>query len=220
MPDRPTLAAERRTVTGKEVARLRRAGRLPAVVFGHGRESEPVTIDAHEFDILRRHTGATALVDLRVDGGRTTPVLLHAIQMHPVHRTPLHVDLFAVRMTEEITVDVTLTPVGTSPAVETGGGTLLHALESVRIKALPGNLPQSIEYPIDGLADFESTIHVRDLPIPEGSTLLTDPDELVARVQAPRVEEAEPAVAGVAPADAAPTEAGDAAGGGEGDGER
>jgi len=208
MPDRPSLAAERRTVTGKRVARLRRAGRLPAVVFGHGRESQPVTLDAHEFDLLRRHTGATALVDLRVDGDKALPVLLHGVQTHPVSRTPLHVDLFAVRMTEEITVDVPLVAVGHAPAVETGGGTLLHMLESVRVKALPGNLPQSIEYNVDGLVDFEAAIHVRDLAIPAGSTLLTELDELVARVQAPRVE-AEPDV--MAPA--AEAEAAEAAGG-------
>ena len=204
MPDRPSLAAERRTITGKEVARLRRAGRLPAVVFGHGRDSESVSLDAHEFDLLRRHTGATALVDLRVDGGKALPVLLHGVQMHPVSRVPLHVDLFAVRMTEEITVDVPLVAVGTAPAVETGGGTLLHMLESVKVKALPGDLPQSIEYNVDGLVDFETAVHVRDLAIPAGSTLLTDLDELVARVQAPRVEvEPEPEVAAEAEGEAA-----------------
>lgn len=208
MPDRPSLAAERRTITGKAVARLRRAGRLPAVVFGHGRESEPVSLDAHEFELLRRHTGATALVDLRVDGGKALPVLLHGVQVHPVSRAPLHVDLFAVRMTEEITVDVPLVATGTAPAVETGGGTLLHMLESVKVKALPGNLPQSIEYSIDGLVDFETAVHVRDLAIPAGSTLLTDPDELVARVQAPRVEvEPEPEVAAAAEGEGAEAEA-------------
>ena len=108
MADRPRLAAERRTVTGKAVARLRKEGRLPAVVFGHGTDSEPVTIDAHDFDQLRRRTGASTLVDLAVDGGKARPVLLQGIQIHPVTRRPLHVDLFAVRMTEELTVEVQL----------------------------------------------------------------------------------------------------------------
>jgi len=217
MPDRPSLAAERRTVTGKEVARLRRAGRLPAVVFGHGRTSESVSLDAHEFELLRRHTGATALVDLRVDGGKALPVLLHGVQVHPVSRSPLHVDLFAVRMTEEITVEVPLVVTGTAPAVEAAGGTLLHMLESVKVKALPGDLPQSIEYSVDGLVDFEAAVHVRDLTIPAGSTLLTDPEELVARVQAPRVEiEPEPEAAAVeAEAEAAEGGAPEAAPGGE-----
>ena len=69
------------------------------------------------------------------------------------------------------------------------GGTLLHPIESVRIRALPDQLPQSIEYPIESLVDFDTTIHVRDLVIPEGATLLTDGDDIIAKVQAPRVEE-------------------------------
>lgn len=188
MPDRPTLAAERRSVTGKKVAHLRQAGQLPAVVFGHGRESEPVTIDAHEFDLLRRHTGATSLVDVRIGSGKATPVLVHGVQVHPVTRRPLHVDLFAVRMTEEITVDVPLVSTGLAPAVDVQGGTLLHSSETVKVRALPADLPQSIEYSVDSLVDFEAAVYVRDLAIPAGSTLITDPDELVARVQAPRVE--------------------------------
>jgi large subunit ribosomal protein L25 len=192
---RPTLAAEPREITGKAVARLRRAGRLPAVVYGHGVPSSNLTLDAHEFDVLRRRIGANALVDLSVAGKTADPVLVHEIQIHPVNRRPLHVDLFLVRMTEELTVDVPLVPVGTSEAVEVQGGTLIHALEDVRIRALPDHLPQRIEYRIDGLVDFEGTIHVSDLTIPEDVTLLTELGELVARVIPPRIEvEEAPAV--------------------------
>jgi large subunit ribosomal protein L25 len=196
MPDRPALAAEPRTETGKIVKRLRAAGRLPAVVYGHDVPSESLSLDARTFDDLRRHAGPNALIDLKVSGTRATlPVLVHDVQVHPVTRRPLHVDLFAVRMTEEIIVDVRLVPTGSSTAVSELGGTLLHQLESVRVRALPGNLPQSIEYAIDALTDFEQAVHVRDLPIPGDVTLLTDVDELVARVQAPRVEvEEEPEV--------------------------
>ena len=189
MPDRPSLAAEPRAETGKIVKRLRAAGRLPAVVYGHDLPSESLSLDARGFDDLRRHAGPNALIDLKVAGKKAaTPVLVHGVQVHPVTRRPLHVDLFAVRMTEEITVDVRLVPTGASTAITELNGTLLHLLESVRVKALPANLPQSIEYAIDGLVDFEQTVHVRDLPIPGDVTLLTDVDEAVARVQAPRVE--------------------------------
>ena len=210
MPDRPSLAAERRTETGKIVKRLRAAGRLPAVVYGHGVPSESLTIDAHTFDALRRHIGQNALVDLKVDGARaTTPVLVHTVQVHPVSRRPIHVDLLAVRMTQEMIVDVPLVPTGTAPAVEVQGGTLLHFLDSVKVRALPDHLPQSIEYDISSLVDFEGTVHVRDLPIPGDVTLLNDVDEPVARVQAPRVEVEE------AP-EAEEGEEGEAAEGGEG----
>jgi large subunit ribosomal protein L25 len=185
---RPNLAAEPRSIIGKKVAGLRRDGRLPAVVFGHGIDSESVSLDAHEFELLRRSAGQNALIDLSVHGTPARPVLIHGVQVHPVNRRPLHVDLFLVRMTEELTVDVRLVAVGTSPAIADEGGTLLHPIESVRIKALPDHLPQSIEYSIESLVDFDAVIKVGDLAIPGDVTLLTDTDEIVAKVQAPRVE--------------------------------
>jgi large subunit ribosomal protein L25 len=191
---RATLAAEHRDVLGKKVAALRRAGRLPAVVYGHGIDSDSVSVDAHEFEQLRRHSGPNALVDLSVDGDKARPVLVHSVQVHPVNRRPLHVDLFLVRMTEELTVEVPLVATGEAPAVTLNGGTLLHPSESVRVRALPDHLPQSIEYSVASLTDFDTAIHVRDLTVPSDVTLLTDGDEIIAKVQPPRVEE-EPVVA-------------------------
>lgn len=160
---RATLAAEHRDVTGKKVARLRHAGRLPAVVYGHGESSDNISIDAHEFEQLRRHSGPNALVDLSVDGHKARPVLVSAIQVHPVHRKIIHVDLFLVRMTEELTVDVPLVATGDAPAVALQGGTLLHPIESVRVRALPDRLPQAIEYSVESLVDFDTTVHVLSL---------------------------------------------------------
>lgn len=190
-PTRPALAAERRTLTGKAIASLRREGRLPAVVYGHGVESASLTLDAHDFDLLRRRVGPNALIDLSIDGGRPKPVLVHGVQIHKVHRNPIHVDLLAVRMTEELIVDVPVHGTGTSDAVEKHGGTLLHAVSSVKVKARPDNLPQVIEADLSVLVDFDAAIHVRDLPIPAGVTLMTDPDEVVFKVAPPRVQEVE-----------------------------
>ena len=223
-PSRPTLTAEPREIVGKKVAALRRGGLLPGVVFGHGLDSTSVTVDAHDFELLRRKTGQNALVDLSVGGKKAQPVLIQSVQVHPVTRRPLHVDLFLVRMTEELTVDVPLVPTGTSLAVVDDGGTLLHGIESVRVKALPDHLPQSIEYSIESLVDFDAAIHVRDLDIPSDVTLLTDPDEVVAKVQQPRVEVEEvPVVAegeeGEAAAEGEAGEAGAAEGGAAASGE-
>lgn len=193
---RPTLAAEHREVTGKAVNRLRKVGRLPAVVYGRGVESSNLTLDAHDFDQLRRRVGPNALIDLAIDGKKADPVLIHAVQIHPVHRRPVHADLFLVRMTEELTVDVQLVATGESHAVVQLNGTLLHPTETVRIRALPDHLPQSIEYTVESLIDFDTALHVRDLTIPSDVTLLTDLDEIIAKVQAPRIEiEEEPVVA-------------------------
>ena len=218
---RPNLAAEPREITGKKVAVLRRQGRLPAVVFGHGISSENVTLDAHDFELLRRKAGQNALIDLSVHGQKARPVLVHGVQVHPVNRRPLHVDLFLVRMTEELTVDVPLVATGTSLAVENLNGTLFHQLESVRVKALPDHLPQSIEYAIEGLVDFDAVVKVSDLAIPGDVTLLTDPEEVVAKVLPSRLQaevEAEKAEEAEAAAEAAEGEAEGAAEAAEGEG--
>jgi large subunit ribosomal protein L25 len=205
-PARPKLAAERREVMGKKVSYIRAAGRLPAVVFGRGLESNSVSVDTHEFETLRRHAGANTLIDLSIDGEKAAPVLVHGVQTHVVTRRPLHVDLYVVRMTEELTVDVPLVSEGISDAVENAGGTLMHTIESVRVRALPDHLPQSIHYSIDSLRTFDDAIHVRDLEIPSDATLLTDLDEVVAKVLPPRVEE-EPVVAEAAEGEEAEGEA-------------
>ncbi len=213
---RLNLAAEPREITGKKVAGLRREGRLPAVVFGHGISSESVSLDAHDFELLRRKAGQNALIDLSVDGKKARPVLVHGVQVHPVNRRPLHVDLYLVRMTEELIVDVPLVATGMSIAVENQNGTLLHPIESVKVRALPDHLPQSLEYSIDGLVDFDAVVKVSDLTIPDDVTLLTDPDEIVAKVLASRLqteveaEKAEEAEAAEAAGEGAPAVEGEA----------
>jgi large subunit ribosomal protein L25 len=188
MANRPRLAAASRTVTGKKVARMRHDGLLPAVVYGHGTSSENVSVIAHDFELLRRHVGASTLVDLSVDGGKARPVLVHAIQVSPITRKPLHVDLFAVQMTEELTVEVQLVGDGEAPAIELGG-TLMHPVTAVKVRALPDNLPESLHYDLSPLVDFETTVTVADIEVPEGVTIQAEPTDVVARVLAPRVEE-------------------------------
>ena len=221
MPDRPQVDASPRSVTGKHVARLRREGKLPAVVYGAGETSTSIQIDEHEFDLLRRHVGRNALLDLRVDGGRAKPVLIHQLHEHPVKRSVLHVDFLVVKMTEEMTVDVPVVFVGEATASTKLGGTLLHLIESVKVRALPDHLPQTLELDVTPLVDFDTVLHVRDLAMPEGATLVTDGEEPLVRVQAPRIEE-EPVAAELpegAEAEAAEGEAAEGAAAGESEAE-
>jgi large subunit ribosomal protein L25 len=193
---RTQLSAEPRAVVGKKVAQLRREGRLPGVVYGAGRESQSISLDRHEFELLHRHTGRHAVLDLSISGERRSqPVLLQSIQEHPINRQPIHVDLLVVNLQEEMTVDVPVIAVGESPAVERMGGVLLHLHDSIVVRAKPDDLPSTIELDISGLDSFDSVLHVSDLKIPAGVTLVTDPGEPIARVQAPRVEEEEVTVA-------------------------
>lgn len=198
---RPRLVAEPRTITGKKVASLRRSGKVPGVVYGHGHESQPIQIDAHEFDLLRRHHGRNALLDLTLGKGKPTPVMLQGVQEHPVTRRPVHVDLFVIKLTEEMSIDVPVAFVGEAPAVKRDGGTLLHLRDSVTVRALPTDLPSVLEIDAERLVDFETVISVGDLSLPVGVTLVTDAAEPLARVQAPRVAE-EPVVAAETAAEA------------------
>jgi large subunit ribosomal protein L25 len=186
---RPTLSVQPRSVRGKEVAKLRRVGTLPGVVYGVGQESQAIAMDAREFDLLRRQAGRHAVVDLQLDGGKPLPVLLHAIQEHPVSRKAIHIDFLVVNMEEERTIDVPILIVGESDAVEKLGGVLLHLRDSVLVRAKPDDIPSGVELDITSLTDFELTLHASDLQIPDGVTLVTDESEAVARVQAPRIEE-------------------------------
>jgi large subunit ribosomal protein L25 len=208
---RPVVSAEPREVVGKKVSALRRQGLLPAVVYGHGKASQPIQLEARAFQELMRQTTRNSLVDLKIGSGRATPVLLQGIHEHPVRRHPIHVDFFVVKMTEGLTVDVPVNYVGTSHAVDKLGGTLLHIREHVSIRALPADLPHALDLDVSGLADFDAVLHVSDLIVPAEVTVLTDPDEPLARVQAPRVEEEPVTVAAEAPAAVPAAEAGEAA---------
>ena len=192
MSTRPSLAAEHRTVTGKKVSTLRRAGVLPAVIFGGGKPSEPIQISALDWDVLRRgHVTRNTLLDITVDGGKAQPVLVQSITEDPRSRRPIHVDFHTVKMSEELTVDVPVVLVGEAPAVAQHGGTLLHLRETLHIRALPADLPTSIEVDVTSLTDYEHTLHVSDVAAPAGVHILTDGADPIARVMAPRTEVAE-----------------------------
>ena len=205
---RPTLTVQPREITGKDVARLRKQGILPAVLFGHGQQSEPIQVDAKAFETLTKSAGRHALIDLKIGGGRTRQAIVQGVQEHPVRRTPLHIDFHLVKMTEEMSMDVPLLPVGTSVAVEKHNGTLLQTLDHVRLRGLPSDMPQTIEFDISVLDSFDAVIHVRDLHLPAKVTLHSDPDETVAHVQPSRAEvEREAVIATTEATEGAPTEA-------------
>ena len=206
------LKATRREEIGKKVSHLRGAGQIPGVVFGHGMTSIPVAVDAHEFEHLRRTVHSNAILELQLGGKEKHRVLIHGVQVDPRTRKLIHIDLFAIRSGEEVTVDIPLVTCGESYAASKLGGTLLHNATHVRVRAMPEVLPESIEFSIEPLKDFDTAIHLRDLPMPAGVTLLSDPDEIVAKVAAPHVtEEAAPAAEEAAAAEAPAAEGGEAA---------
>ena len=184
------LTVEPRTVTGKQTKLLRQAGTVPAVIFGKGSESVPVQVDAKRFESLYHAAGRTGIVRLTVAGGRTTSGMIKSVQRHPLTGRAVHVDFFLVDLKAEMQADIPLTITGEAPAIEQLGGSLFSALDHVKVRALPADLPHEIVVDVSGLIDFETSIHVRDLLVETDKVqILNDPDDLVARVNPPRAAE-------------------------------
>lgn len=190
-----SVTAQRRTVFGKHVRALRRQGLIPANVFGRGRDSEALQMPRKELETLLARLEGAAIVKLTLDSQESRPVLVKHVQRDPVTDNVLHVDFLRVEMTEKLRVEIPLHFIGESPAVKLLDGTLLHSVSTVEVEALPGDLPSHIEVDISSLTDFNAAIHVRDIQVPPLMEILDDPDELVAKVQAPSVAAEEVAAA-------------------------
>jgi large subunit ribosomal protein L25 len=185
------LTLDPREAHGKANKRLRREGIVPGIVFGKGEESTPVQVDAKAFETLFRRAGRTSVVNMRVPGrSGTTSGIIKSVQRNPLSGNALHVDFFVVNLTQEMEIDVPLVFHGEAPAVEETGGTLLHNLSSVHVKALPTDIPHEIAVDVSVLKSLDVAIHVRDLSFNRDLVhVLTDGDTLVATVVPPRIEE-------------------------------
>jgi len=204
------LTLDPREAQGKANKRLRRAGIVPGVVYGKGEDSTNVQVEAKTFETLYRAAGRTSVVKFRLPGaGRATSGFIKSVQRHPLSGQAIHVDYYLVNLKVEMEVDVPLVFRGEAPAVEDTGGTLLHNLSSVRVKALPTDIPHEIGVNVATLVSLDVAIHVSDLNLNRDLVhVLTDGETLVATVVPPRVEEEpEPVVAeGEEGAEGAPAE--------------
>lgn len=213
------LTLDAREAHGKANKRLRRGGMVPGVVYGKGHESTPVQVEAKTFDTLYRAAGRTSVINFHLPGsGRATSGLIKSVQRHPLSGNALHVDFFLVNLRAEMELDVPLVFVGESPAVLEAGGTLLHNLSQLHVKALPNDIPHEVEVNVSTLVSFDVAIHVRDLNLNRDLVhVLTDGDTLVATVVPPRQEEEPETVAAAEGEELAEGE--EPAEGAEGDGE-
>jgi len=178
------LTAERRDGAGKGVARkLRAAGRVPAVFYGHGTETVSLSVDARELlHLLHVNVGTNLLVDLLIDG---TPhmAIAREIQRDHIHSRFIHVDFLAVNRDETITVSVEVNELG-EPAGVKAGGVIEHHLREIAIECLPQDVPDAIDVDISAL-ELGDMLHVRDLVAPEGVVILSNLDEAVLSVITP-----------------------------------
>lgn len=204
MPEQVKFTAQRREVMKKKVKQLRRQGIIPGNIYGHNRASVPVQVNAHDFErFLATHAAAT-LLRLAVDGASETAVVRH-VQHNPRNGAIEHVDFLHIEMSEPIRVRIPIHLEGNAPALKVTDGMMLQMLDTVEVEALPGNLPDAIALDVTDMAELKATHYVRDLKVPSRVTVLTDPEEMVAKIEPPRivVEEVAPAAA-EAPAEEAP----------------
>jgi large subunit ribosomal protein L25 len=184
-----TLAATPRTDTGKEIARaLRRAGQIPAVIYGRARAPQPLAIDERELDrLLQRIAAESTVIELSVDG-QATPTLIREIQRHPLRRQILHVDFQQLVAGERVSVYLPVVLVGTSEGVRNAGGILDQIMHEMHVEVDPVDIPPRIEIDVTNLAIGHS-VHVGDVQLPPGVETLEDEDATVCVVSIPRVVE-------------------------------
>jgi len=207
MAEQTELEIRPREVMGKATKRLRKAGIIPANIFGHHEDSQAVQIDAVAFDQLVRGHHATSLIALRQPGvSATQTALIRKVQHDPRSGKIIHVDFFRVSLTERVTSKVPLRFVGEAPAVKLEGGVLLHLMDALEVECEAGDLVEFVEVDVTPLTEIDAILHAEDVTLPTSYTLLTDPKEGVAKVAATRAEIAEEAAE--APAAATPASEG------------
>ena len=176
--EKVVLKATKRDVTGKQVSALRRAGKLPAVIYGRRTEPVSITLDAHVAGLALSKVGSSSLITVEVDG-KEYPALVRERQRDFIKGTLKHVDFLAVSLTETIRADVRVEITGISPAVKDLNAVLVTGLHAISVECLPTDLPDHIDVDISGLAQVGDGIHVGDLQVPDKVQILTDPGEMI-----------------------------------------
>jgi large subunit ribosomal protein L25 len=200
--EKVVLKAERRDVIGKQVKAMRRAGKLPAVIYGRHTEPINVVLDAHNAALILGKITSSSLVTIDLDG-QEYPSLVREKQRDFIKNRLLHVDFLAVSLTESLHASVSLNFVGVSTAVKDFNAVLVTNLQSLEVECLPTDLPERIDVDISPLARPGEGLRVRDVVVSDKVRLLDDPDTMVVVATFAKVEEevaAVPGAEGVTPA--------------------
>lgn len=186
-----TLDAQLRNETGKGAARsLRRAGYVPAVIYGHGETTRACKVEKKELErLLSSIAHESTLIDLKLDNGDTSRVLIRELQVHPYRPEVLHVDFLAVHKGEKVRLDVAVQLQGAAPGVKEGG-VLEHLRHEVEIRCDPDAIPEALELDISGLG-IGDTLTVGDLKVVPGVEVLVDPSASIVTVVPPTVHKVE-----------------------------
>jgi large subunit ribosomal protein L25 len=197
-----SLSAELRADVGKGVARkLRAAGRVPGVIYGHARKPQSLSIGARDLlRLVEQVSWENTVVELSVDGA-TTRTLIREIQRHPVKRDILHVDFQELVAGEKVSVNIPVRLVGTPAGVRTSGGIMNQVMFELQVKVDPAHIPTHFDVDVNDV-NIGHSLHVSDIKVPDGIDVLHDADETVMTVVAPKAAEEET----VAPQTEAPAE--------------
>ena len=172
------------------VGRIRKAGGVPAVIYGHKVKNVNLTVESKSFTNIYRKAGETTVLDLQIEGeSADRNVLIHDVAVDPVRGQIIHVDFYEVKKGEKIRTHIPLVFEGEAPAVKSDGGVLVKNIYKVEVEALPKDLPHEIVVDISKLITFSDTITVADLAISEGVKIFSDAKEVIAKVMPPRTTE-------------------------------
>lgn len=186
--ENPKISAALRTVTGRAVKNIRKAGQTPATIYGHKFEPISIQFTTLELEKMFSHAGESSLVEIVV-GDNIYPVIFKNPQFHPISSDLIHIDCYKVNLKEKITTTVPVELIGESPAVK-NGGVLMQIINEVEIEAYPSDLLEKIEVDISGLLEVENMILVSELNIDRQKIdIKTDPEQVIVTIEAQRVEE-------------------------------
>lgn len=179
--EKVVLKAERRSVTGKKVGALRRAGKLPAVLYGHHFDATPIMLDRHSATITLNSLTSSSLVTIDLEGSQHA-ALVREKQRNYVKNELLHVDFQVVSLNEKIRTKVSIDFTGTAPAVKNFNGVVVYGLNAIDVECFPQDLPQKIEISLSDLNNIGSGIYVRDVKISDKIAIMDPVDEMVVIV--------------------------------------
>jgi len=188
MADTLSLSALPRETAGKNLNSSRKAGLIPAVLYGHDVSPKMFWVNAIEFGKVFHVVGESTIFSLISGKSVGLNVLVNNVQLDPISNRVSHIDFYQVDMDEELEAAIPLEFVGEAPAVRELGGILVKTLENVEVRCLPKNLPHSIEVNISTLVTFDDQIKVSDLALGNKIEILTEADTVLALVEAPRTD--------------------------------
>lgn len=189
MAEQLELVVQKRDVVGKATKHLRKAGMIPANIYGHKEESVALQVEAVAFDRLLRAHGTHGVLSLRLGDGKED-VLVHHVQHDAVTRKILHIDFTRVSMSDRILVKVPLKFVGEAAGTKVQGGVFLHLVDVLEVECRASDMVETLDIDISSLAEINATLHAKDVKLPKDFVLKTDPEELIAKIDPPRIQEA------------------------------